>query len=310
MKLRLIWLWIAFMMTISVGGCGVAGGNGSDTAGSGTTNSDSPVLFECYTPGDSDNGGGAMGCGIANSFGDPMADSFFYAEVQNQLAFWQGVPANPVPFNDCNGPNAFSLPGGYIFYGVNEFQLLASSYGSDPGPISGVLAHEWGHQVQFDGGWMNSDAPTAEPIELEADAFSGYYMALGPDNFSWGSISDYFSAVFSTGDYDFNNPSHHGTPAQRLAAAQIGFQTAVQAQQTNTFLAYADLHQIFSSQIAQIPASEATPAAVPQRLSDKAKNVLARLDTKIINGILDGTTRGPDYVIPATPELKHLYPRP
>jgi hypothetical protein len=305
MKERCAWLWIVFLMTASIGGCGSMGGNGGNGTGGGGTSSS--ALFECYTPGDASNGGGAIGCGVLNSFGDMTADSFFYNEVQNQTAFWNGIPATPLILNDCNGPNAFSLPDGHILYGINLFQLLATAYGEDPAPLSGVLAHEWGHQVQFAGDWMTSNEPTAEPIELEADAFSGYYMALGPDNYPWTSISNYFSAVSSEGDYDFNNPSHHGTPAQRLAAAQLGFQTAVQAAQTNTQFSYSDLHQIFSSQIATF---ESVSSSVPQVASEKAKIVLSRLDTRIIHGILDGTTRGPDLVIPFTPQLKNLYPKP
>jgi hypothetical protein len=30
--------------------------------------------------------------------------------------------------------------------------------------------------------WFTSNEPTARPIELEADAFSGYYMALGEND--------------------------------------------------------------------------------------------------------------------------------
>jgi len=28
----------------------------------------------------------------------------------------------------------------------------------------------------------------------------------------WTSIDDYFSAIASKGDYNFTDPSHHGTP--------------------------------------------------------------------------------------------------
>lgn len=47
-------------------------------------------------------------------------------------------------------------------------------------------------------------------------------MALG-ESYAWGSIDDYFSAVASFEDYNFNDPSHHGTPEERLTAAQLGF---------------------------------------------------------------------------------------
>jgi hypothetical protein len=38
------------------------------------------------------------------------------------------------------------------------------------------------------------------------------------------NVSTAFRSVFEKGDYAFNEPDHHGTPAQRLAAATAGFQ--------------------------------------------------------------------------------------
>jgi hypothetical protein len=85
-------------------------------------------------------------------------------------------------------------------------------------------------------------------MELEADAFSGFYMGVGK-SYSWGSIDNYFSGVASFGDYNFNDPSHHGTPQERLAAVQLCFQTALEVIQTGTPVTYADLHRIFATAI-------------------------------------------------------------
>jgi len=276
-------------------GCNGIGGQSNDT-GNGKL-----AFAGCYAP--NANTGNAD-CGLANSLGNSNVDAVFSAEINTQEQFWNGIPANVHPWNDCSGPNAISLPSGDILYGVNLFQQLVATYGGDAAPISGVLAHEWGHQIQFAYGWFANGQFSTPPIELEADAFSGFYMALA-ESYSWGSIDNYFSAVASKGDYDFNSPSHHGTPQERLAAAQLGYQTAIQAIQTGTQLTYGDLHQIFSTAIGgfrkrQIPSASASDAAATQ--------ILVRLDQSEILDILSGISRGKDVAVPNAGSRVRLYP--
>jgi hypothetical protein len=292
--------WTQCTMTLVVIGsalaCNLGGGGQTSQAPS------SDFIFAgCYAPGATT---GNAGCGLAPSLGDPNSDAVFQNEVGNQAYFWNGVPANVHYWNDCQSPNSVSLPTGDILYGVNLFQEMVTAYGGDAGPISGILAHEWGHQVQFDNGWMSGDEPTAAPIELEADAFSGYYMALG-ESFSWNSIEDYFAALASLGDYNFTDPNHHGTPQQRLAAAQLGFQTALQAIETQTPYSYADLHDIFSGTIAGFDARQISPGATNR---PNVGRVLARLDYEQISQILDGMSRGKDIVVSST-DNRSLFPR-
>lgn len=304
MKLRFlgpVWGLVFVFLAIWLIACGTNGSGSTNSGGNGSPGALS--TFGCYAPSETT---GNAGCGLLNSFGDPNSDATFSTEVGIQGQFWQGIPATVHVLNDCNGPNAFSLPTGDILYGITLFQQLVSSYGGDAAPISGVLAHEWGHQIQFDNGWFTSSEPTSRPIELEADAFSGYYMALG-ENYSWQSIAAYLDAVASKGDYNFTDPSHHGTPQERLAAAQLGFQTAVQSTQTGTALSYADLHQVFSTSISSFASKQ---LVIPETASSLAAIVLSRLNAQVVYGILDGTTRGSDAVIPRSPDLKRLYPRP
>jgi hypothetical protein len=272
-------------------------GNGASSDGSSNM-----VFAGCYAPNATTNN---VDCGLANSLGDANSDSTFRDEVANQSYFWSGIPATVFPWNDCKGANALSLPSGDILYGVGLFQQLVQAYGGDGAPISGVLAHEWGHQIQFTYGWFTSNEPTSRPIELEADAFSGFYMALG-ESYSWGSIDNYFSAVTSFGDYNFNNPSHHGTPEERLAAAQLGFQTAYDAIMTGTPLSYDDLHTVFSTAIAGFQLRN-----IPLKMSrdNAASQVLARLDRSQIYAILDRKNRGRNMIVPPTIDVEKLFPR-
>ena len=130
-------------------------------------------------------------------------------------------------------------------------------------------------------------------------------MALG-ENFSWSSINNYFAAVANSGDYNFNNPSFHGTPQQRLAAAQLGFQTAYQVLSTGSQLTYTDLHQIFSSNIGGFSDRKAPS---PLSVGSAAAGILSRLDHDQILEILNGTSRGKDIALPSVANRELLYPR-
>ena len=124
-------------------GCNGIGGQ----SGAGVGNNNNDMVFAgCYAASAT---AGNVGCGAASTLGDPNSDATFQQEIATQQNFWSGIPATVQPWNDCNGPNSYSLPSGNILYGVNLFQMLVASYGGDAGPVSGVLAHEWGHQVQL-----------------------------------------------------------------------------------------------------------------------------------------------------------------
>lgn len=91
-----------------------------------------------------------------------------------------------------------------------------------------VYAHEVAHHVQ---GYLNEFGPP-EPeetrrTELMADAFSVYYLvhARGAA-YNEKRATDTFEASFIAGDCQFDSPGHHGTPNQRMAAAEWGAELA------------------------------------------------------------------------------------
>ena len=86
-----------------------------------------------------------------------------------------------------------------------------------------ILAHEFGHQVQYE---LLTDAEleTTTPnetreIELMADSLAGYFLghALG-GSFTAKEIDDVANAAFFVGDCQPTNVGHHGTPQQRKCA--------------------------------------------------------------------------------------------
>lgn len=87
----------------------------------------------------------------------------------------------------------------------------------------GILAHEYGHHVQFELGLFDDHAGDAEATrttELEADALAGYYLSHPRGERLRSQRVDAFVRSFGeVGDCAFDNPGHHGTPAQRSTAA-------------------------------------------------------------------------------------------
>ncbi|MBS0032136.1 hypothetical protein ACTJJ0_02985 [Chitinophaga sp. 22321] len=195
--------------------------------------------------------------GAANTFDFKISQNnqFFAEEVGIQRGFWNGIPAEVhvlyEPAEDYR--NAYASPDGKILFGYEMFYYLVRSFskisGSNnlsPLPVDGVLAHEWGHRVQFTVGWNDYTKPSYR--ELEADFFSGYYMGLAKQ-WLWGQIQTYYNAIYASGDYYYNSPDHHGTPQQRLNAAYAGLTTAVYELNNNVHYTYNQLHSIFNQKV-------------------------------------------------------------
>lgn len=192
----------------------------------------------------------APGCGSPTlSSGNPAQDAAFINEFNAQGNFW-AIPGVRFAFlNDCNSPNALANPNDRsILFGLSMAQRLLTQFGSLI-PLWQVMAHEWGHQIQFALGdsWLN--AATVAPKELEADMFSGFYLLLAKNS---QDLSSSVAAAFSIGDWDFNNPQHHGTPNQRGAAVVAGGRVALDWSLGRIQRTYPAVRQRFAQELAFI----------------------------------------------------------
>ena len=177
---------------------------------------------------------------ISASLNDAVYDKKMRDEVAAQRRFFQGVNAEVEIMDERSYElrNAYSSKRGKIYFGKNMFYYTIRHFNELA--VAGILAHEWGHRVQFTFHWDKQ--LTGPELELEADALSGYYMAL-EKSFAWGQIDQYFASTFNTGDYEVASPQHHGTPNQRVAAAYLGVQLAVEAVNSKVPFTYQELHE-------------------------------------------------------------------
>jgi hypothetical protein len=137
--------------------------------------------------------------------------------------------------NDDHGANAYATPevanalglDGTVLFGR---RMILEQFQRDPSGASviAVMAHEFGHLAQFRGGLRE----TGKRPELHADFMAGWYMSLRGRH-AWANLQPALQ-VFYNLDYEFNSPAHHGTPQERLAAAQAGFVSGA----SNSFHAY------------------------------------------------------------------------
>lgn len=127
------------------------------------------------------------------------------------------------PSNYNSTYNAISYSSGKIYYGYAIY-YDAKSKGADIVNAM-ILAHEYGHQLQYIFGLPSVNESTARPNELEADGFAGYYLRRpnGYNQTSFTQIAAAYEFAQSIGDYQTNSPGHHGTPPQRRSAVRLGF---------------------------------------------------------------------------------------
>lgn len=201
---------------------------------------------------------------LSTTLNNEQNDRFMNAEVAFQREFWGNIPAEVYILNEPDeaNKNAYATSDGRILFGYYMFYYLVQKFSIidpetvSPLPVSGALAHEWGHRAQFTIGW--NDYEKTSHLELEADFLSGYYMGLGKQWY-WDQIQTYYNTMYALGDYNYNSPNHHGTPQQRLDAAYAGLQTAVYALNEGISYTYNDLHGIFKDALKSAIGASARP---------------------------------------------------
>lgn len=180
----------------------------------------------------------SQGCWLAAGIGSPNEGPNLLSSSNNReldaahqreglaLIGKFGVTPRGYFFDDGGAPNAYATnkvvnplgPDGTVVFGL---QLVNSELRRDGGyglAVPAIMAHEFAHIVQF----KRASTLSTKQKELQADYLAGWYLA---NRWVYTDVRPAFQAFFEKGDYEFNNPNHHGTPQQRLASLQAGFQS-------------------------------------------------------------------------------------
>jgi hypothetical protein len=192
-------------------------------------------------------------------FGDDQATAEFWADLILKLL--KEVPQyrngdHPIFTFNAYAQPTFSFPP----YGVIPNKIVmgdgimqaytALGYG-DVAPQA-ILAHEYGHHVQFQlGVFDGATGPEAtRRTELMADAFSAYYLSHARGaSMQWKRVKQFLQVFFNIGDCAFDNNGHHGTPTQRMAAAEWAYQLADNAQKQGHILSAQTFISLFDAKL-------------------------------------------------------------
>ena len=137
-----------------------------------------------------------------------------------------------------------------------------------------VFAHEFGHHIQFQNGYFEDDVPGATTeaeltryTELMADAFAAYYLTHHRGaGMKKKRVEQFLQVFFQIGDCAFDDPGHHGTPNQRMAAARFGFEVADQALKHGRILSSDAFHDLFVAEYPDLVAPDVAHAATALEL--------------------------------------------
>ena len=120
-----------------------------------------------------------------------------------------------------------------IYSGALDQALPGSSqgYGRTVGDfaVAYIVAHEYGHQIQDELGLFQQyggQLPTVA-FELQADCYAGTWAnsAYQDNRLEDGDVQEALDAALAVGDFNANDPGHHGTPEQRAEAWNAGFES-------------------------------------------------------------------------------------
>ncbi|MDR6546057.1 hypothetical protein J2810_002108 [Chryseobacterium rhizosphaerae] len=154
--------------------------------------------------------------------------NFMNAQMVNIASMWgESTPTlrfveDPIQANKTY--NAMSYQNGYkIYYGYDIYKDAKAKGGDIVNAM--ILAHEYGHQLQYKYSLPTVKESTARPNELEADGFAGYYLRRpnGYNKTNFTEIASAYEFAQSIGDYQTTSQNHHGTPPQRRSAVRLGF---------------------------------------------------------------------------------------
>jgi len=164
---------------------------------------------------------------LTTSLQNATDTNFMNAQMTKIASMWGR--SNPTlrfvndPSNFNSTYNAISYSTGKIYYGYAIYYDAKAKGGNIVNAM--ILAHEYGHQLQYIFNLPSVSESTARPNELEADGFAGYYLRrpTGYNQTTFAQIAAAYEFAQSIGDYQTTDPGHHGTPPQRRSAVRLGF---------------------------------------------------------------------------------------
>lgn len=147
-----------------------------------------------------------------------------------------------------------------IIMGDGILQGMAA-VGLDEFAPKSILAHEYGHHVQYEKGLFDSPLTGPEATrrtELMADAFSTYFLTHARGQaLNAKRVLGSARSFYEVGDCSFSSNGHHGTPNQRLASATWASDLASAARPQGHILPSLQFASQFENKLPELVAPDA-----------------------------------------------------
>ena len=195
-------------------------------------------------------------------YGYPDSDATYFAGLLK-------VAMGSAAFMNYNHPlltfNAFAATPD-PFFGTPKkivmgdgIQQMYEDLGFGDVATQGILAHEYGHHVQFAKNVDFGSGPEGtRRTELMADAFAGYFLTHKHGAaINWKRVQQFLEVSYGIGDCGFTSSGHHGTPNQRMKAAAFGYKVANDAQKQGKILTSEEFILLFDAELPTILAPDA-----------------------------------------------------
>ncbi len=194
-------------------------------------------------------------------YNDDQASAEYWADLT--LALLANVPQyrngdHPIFTFNAFAQTSFNFDGNVIPRKIVMGDGIMEAYtglGFDDVAPQAILAHEFGHQMQFELGvfdipFSGDPAENTRRTELMADAYSAYYLSHARGAaMQWKRVRQFLAVFFNIGDCGFSSPGHHGTPIQRMAAADWGYKLADAAKKQGKILTSQEFVTLFDAQL-------------------------------------------------------------
>lgn len=158
------------------------------------------------------------------------------------------------PANEQFGTSDRIVMGDGVFAGMAAIGLGRTA------PRS-ILAHEFGHHVQYENNLFDSPLTGPEATrrtELMADGYGSYFMTHKKGQaLNKHLVVQDAMAFYNVGDCQFTSDGHHGTPNQRLRAANWASDLALATKPRSNVMPSMDFARAFDAKLPQFVAPDA-----------------------------------------------------
>ncbi|MEE1807620.1 hypothetical protein [Streptomyces sp. BE133] len=169
---------------------------------------------------------------------------------------------NAIAYTEKGSPKTPRGLSDHIIVGDGILQGMEAVGLGDTAPRS-ILAHEFGHHVQFEDNLISNTTLTGPEAtrrtELMADAFGTYFLTHSRgEALNTKRVLDSEKSFYQVGDCGFDSYGHHGTPNQRLAASAWAASVANDAANQGHILPSMKLDELFEAKLPDIVKPDAT----------------------------------------------------